>query len=904
MSPGSAGFAHQVHDALAHLYDTVYLQTHPLAKLAGAEGAEKSANLGQVLRQSLIAAIETLRPSLDEQTNPAAWRSYHILTMRYVEGIEISDVQRRLMISKSAYYRASRQALQAVISVLRSRWRLEAGPPEPPAPGTIGATPADQGTTVSRRSAPPPRLPSPLTSFLGRQRELATVMRLLASSRLLTLTGAPGTGKTRLALEVAAQVADTFADGVVFVPLASVTDPALLLPTIVQATDVPRPGGESVLEALTDDLSNKRLLLILDNFEQIVAAAPNLIEILARCPELRMLVTSRVRLHLRGEREVAVPPLELPPVSVAGGVRKVLPTERRLEEYAAIALFVERARDVVPDFVITEETAGAIAEICYRLDGLPLAIELAAARAKLLPPASMLARLERRLPLLIGGPRDLPARQQTLRSAIAWSYDLLDGGDQRLLRRLAIFTGGATPDAAQAVCTDEAPGQPGGGQLLSLVSTDNLLDRLESLVSESLVVQTTISGLASEPELRFSLLETIREYALEQLVESGELASIQRRHAGHFLELAERAEPYLVSPQRAEWVSRLERENPNLQAAMDWWISQGDVRRGLRMASALVWFWALRGHLPEGRERMAALLASPSLAASSLDQAHALQIAATLAHHQRDFNAARALQEDSLRILRALGNQEELITALSVWGNILMQQGDYDAARAAFQENLAICQKLENIPGICFNLSNLGNIAHEQQDYAAARSLHEQCLEVCRAVQFSTGVAVQLHHLAMIAEDEGEFAEARALYEQSLSVWQADADQYGVARALLHLGGAATAQGDSIAAHGYLVRALELMKRMDDVAGIALVLERCARLAAAQQQPTRALTLAGAATALRERVGIPRPANVAAEIDAALSPAREVLGTTAAKAWAEGEALTVEQTISLATSPL
>jgi len=896
---GRDDFAALVHDALTHLYDTVYLQTHPLVQMVREEAGADRAQVGLVLRQSLIEAIERLRPNVDEDANPGAWRGYHLLILRYVEGLDAADVQRRLTISKSTYYRASQQALQSVTSVLRANWLATNDSRPRHSAESAQATP-DSGRTTSGHGASARQLPIPLTSFLGRELELATVLRLLNSSRLVTLTGAPGTGKTRLALEVAARVPETQADRIVFVPLASVSDPDLLLPTIAQVIGVQLHGSQSIVNALTEGLGNRRLLLILDNLEQIVAAAPVLVEVLARCPDLKVLVTSRVRLNLRGEREVAVSPLELPIVSVIGGTRQVLLGGRRLTDYAAVALFAERARDTVPNFEITDELAGVVAEICHRLDGLPLAIELAAARIKLLPPPLMLARLERRLPLLIGGPRDLPARQQTLRSAIEWSYDLLGPSDQGLLRQLAVFAGGASLEAVQTVCAHADLDRKG-----ELDPPPDVFDLLESLVRQSLVAQTTIEASPTEPELRFSLLETIREYAFERLFASGELDVTRLRHARYFLSLAEQAEPHVASPTRGAWVNRLDRENANLESAMDWWISQGDVAHGLRMASALVWFWALRGHLKEGRDHVSVLLAAPALAGPTSDRAHALQIAATLAHHQRDFVAARTLQGDSLQILRDLGNQEDLVTALSVLGNTDLQLGDYPASRKAFSEILAICQDLENYPGVAYALSSLGNIAQEEHDYATARSLHRRCLEVSRAMQFNTGIAVQLHHLALIAEDERDFVAARALYEESLTAWQADGDGYGAARALLRLACTATTQGDYPAAHSYLARTLALMRQMYDNDGIALALEQAARLAAAEWQPTRALRLAGAATALRERIGVPMPPSVAADLEVALSPSIERLGTTVATAtFSEGGSLMLEQAIALATSPL
>jgi predicted ATPase/class 3 adenylate cyclase len=502
--------------------------------------------------------------------------------------------------------------------------------------------------------AHPNNLPVQPTVFIGREKELAAVCSLLrdTNTRLVTLTGPGGTGKTRLALQAGAEVLNEFRDGVWFVDLAPTTDHKLVISAIAHPLGVREAGGETIADRLKAYLKDKHLLMILDNFEQVSEAALQVSQLLGSCPRLKVLATSRVPLSIRGEKEYPVPPLSVPDV-------RNLPTLERLTQYEAVRLFIERATDVKPDFQVTNENAPAVAEICARLDGLPLAIELAAARVRMLSPAALLARLSQRLKVLTGGPLDLPARQQTLRNTIEWSYDLLTEGEKQLFRRMAPFSGGRSLEALEAVCNYD-------GQL-----GIDVFEGTGSLLSKNLLRE--VEGSGGEP--RFWMLETIHECAREKLEESGESEALGREHALYFLALAEEAEPHLTGAKQIEWLDRLEGEHDNLRAALRWARERRDARDAgdaeagemeLRLAGALWRFWYVRGYQSEGREQLAAVLSGGherSGGGSAI--AKALSGAGMLAWAQGDFASARSLQEESLAIRRELGDRGGIAWALS-----------------------------------------------------------------------------------------------------------------------------------------------------------------------------------------------------------------------------------------------
>ena len=575
----------------------------------------------------------------------------------------------------------------------------------------------------------PNNLPIQATPFIGRERELEVVrQRLLRPEvRLLTLTGTGGAGKTRLALQSAADLLDEFPAGVFFIPLAPIGEATLVVSAIASALGVREGAGKPLMNALKDYLHQKQLLLVLDNFEQVASAAPLVSELWAAAPRLKMLVTSREMLRLYGEHNYPVPPLALPDP-------KHLPALERLRQYEAVQLFIERAQAAKAGFAITNENAPAVAEICARLAGLPLAIELAAARVRLLSPPAILARLS--LKLLTGGARDLPARQQTMRAAIGWSYDLLVAAEQTLFRRLAVFVGGCTLEAVEAVCNAEND--------LPM----DILDGLGSLADKSLVEH---DEFGNEP--RFRMLETLREYALERLEESGEAEALRRRHAQCHLTLAEKADSELRGPRAAARLDWFEMEHDNLRAALAWSLGQAtadaDIEMGMTLTTLMAGFWNIRGHLSEGREWLAKALAlKPKKSAS---RALVLIWAGYLAYSQGDYASARALYEESLAIERELGDKAGIATSLNNLGLVAKAQGDYASARALHEESLAIWRELGNKAGIAMSLNNLGNVAYAQGDYTSARALHEESLGIKRELGDKAGIAKSLYNLGELA---------------------------------------------------------------------------------------------------------------------------------------------------------
>jgi predicted ATPase/serine/threonine protein kinase len=722
----------------------------------------------------------------------------------------------------------------------------------------------------------PSNIPVQRTPFVGQQKEVAAARELLLRPdvRLLTVTGPGGIGKTRLAVEVAGGLMEHFPGGIHFVPLSALTDPGLLASVIVQTLGIREAGAQSSLEVLKKVLLDSApMLLLLDNFEHLMQAAPTVAELLAMSPKLKILVTSRAALHVYGEHEFPVPALAVPDLHA-------MPAPEVLSQFPAIALFVQRALAAKPDFELDPQNASAIIEICARLDGLPLAIELAAARVKVLSPSAMRTRLASRLQLLTGGARDLPQRQQTLRSAIDWSYDLLNPAEQRLFRRLSVFVGGCTLEGVEAVCDTKGD--------LDL----DLLDGMASMVDKSLLQQIE----QANAESRFVMLETIREYAREKLEASQEEARTKRAHAAYCLVLAEEE---VTEQTRAEWLDRFALEHGNFRAALEWLTQTRDAEWGLRLGSALFRFWEAREYLAEGRDRLAKLLDMAGASAPTKSRGRALFAAGVLAGEQRDYAAADTLMKQSLEIARQLEDTQAVAVCLNALAVHARDQGNLALAHSLFQESLVLWRELRDLLAIARALSNMASVLKLQGDFEHAGSLYAECLAIFQGLEDRAGVAWSLNYQGDVAREQGDRAGALALYEQALAIFREINDRWGIAGTLADLGTLASEQRDSPAAHALYRESLRIFQELEHKRGTARLLECFACSAAAEFQAERSLRLAGAAAALRQNIGAPLTPAEQTKLEAILDPARQSLSNTAsAMAWLEGWDMPVEKAVA------
>ena len=743
-------------------------------------------------------------------------------------------------------------------------------------PGASAFKPPDARETAPwrRPQALATNLPSPLTPLVGRERELRLLQQHLLQSdvRLLSLLGPPGVGKTRLAVALGHSVLDRFADGAFYAPLASVHEPELVVAAIARAIEVQkaRQSVEPSLERLKQTLRDKHMFLLIDNFEQVLSAGPLVTDLLEACPSLKVLVTSRESLHLRGEKQFPLSALAFPAAE-----RPAAALESALECYPAVKLFVERAAAVKPDFKLTNENAPAVAAICACLDGLPLAIELAAARVRLMPPEELLTRLLSaqggpQLRLVSGGPSDLPVRQQTLQNAIDWSYHLLSSTEQLLFRRLAVFVGGFTLEAAEAIYMEDV----GARQALPL-HPPNIIDLLARLVDKSLL------GLEQQgAQSRYVMLETIRQYAFEKLRETDEHEQVAMRHLAFFARLAEEAELKLRSVEQLAWLKRLDAELDNLRAGLDWSQAGGAsvqrVENGLRLASGLIWFWYGHGHLNEGRQWLERLLSNECVqtAVYGTIKAKALYVTGFLAWAQGDHQRAESLLDaalaigrdlqdksivassllvlglvynaeglseraaatlaESVRLYKALGSKSGTAHALRNLGTIHVHLAHYRLAAGLLEESLALSRELRDDWSIGGSIFELGRIARALGDYERARMLVEEALSLYRELDFQRNISHALNELGYIALDQNDLRRAAALYEESLNLSRKQGTQWTLADSLYGLGVVATRRGAYAEAQSLLDESAAVRRSMRSVRQLAQVQNRLADVARAQ----------------------------------------------------------------------
>jgi predicted ATPase/DNA-binding CsgD family transcriptional regulator len=719
-----------------------------------------------------------------------------------------------------------------------------------------------------------------LTELVGRQREIAAAIRILRDGRrLLTLTGPGGVGKTQLALAIASTAADLFPDGTVFVSLAPIADPELVAGVVAAAFDASVRDPTNVADAVAARVGQRTMLLLIDNFEHVLGAAPLLTELLAECPTLSVLATSRSPLHLSGEYVLPVPTLTLPNSAVPDRLAD-------LEHFEAVQLFVNRARAACGEFSVTSQNATSVVEICRKLDGLPLAIELATARLRVLPPQALLERLEHRLPLLSGGAQDTPARLRTMRDAIAWSYDLLTPSQQVLFRRLGVFAGGCTVDAVEAACADG-------------LHDVTPLDGLSSLVDQSLIRRS--AQAAGEP--RFEMLQVVREFALDRLAAAGEEESARRAHAEYFRRLAERAGQARGLDQERLHV-HVEDELNNIRATLTW--SLGDTRQpadldaALELAGALWFFWIHHSAPGEARLWLArAIEVAP--ARRSAPRAKALVALGAIEWRQGDYGLARLHLDESAEIFREIDDFQGLAYTHHIAAHVLFEGRELTEARFLFEASQAAHARAGDLLGGLPLIGDLGMVAYHQGDYETARGFFEACLRSCREHGVTDHAADSLNRLGDLARVAGDFDRAQALYGESLTLWQSVHGIPGIASALHKLGQTARRRGDAVAARRLLAESLSLQREIGNKQGVVECLVALAGLALEWASPERGVELLAASEAQLDGLGAPLAPVDQADFEHDLARGKASLGAEAwATAHAKGRRLDSTEALSLA----
>ena len=735
---------------------------------------------------------------------------------------------------------------------------------------------ARETATISPRT----NVTEPMTSFIGRESEQTEIRDLLTGHRLVTLTGAGGVGKTRLALRVASQMLDVHRDGVWLVELASLCDAGLVPRTVAAILGIEERSGKSSGKVLAEYLESKQLLLVLDNAEHLLAASAQLVdEVTRQCPHVAVLMTSRERLGVPGEAIYRVYPLSVPD-------RQSELTAERLFRYESVQLFRERAQLLVPNFVITEHNAPAVAAICQRLEGIPLAIELAAARVRSMSAEEVNRRLDQRFRLLTGGSRTAPRRQRTLRAAIDWSYDLLSDTEKRLLDRLSVFSGGWTLEAVEEVCSGDG------------IEQWEVLDLMTALVDKNLVLTRE-----DHAETRYGLLETVRQYAWDRLTQCTDCARWNRGHLAYFLQLAEQAERHLRSAEQQRWLEVLEAEHGNVRSALRWSSATDDAAAdGLRLAASFWPFWLMRGHFREGRAWLARFLAATPAEQSLPARARALRGSGVMAELEGDYAAARASYEQSIAICRELGDRRGIAGSLNNLGSIASAQGDEETARRLWEQTLEIRRETADALGIADVLGNLGKVAYHRRDYEAARAMWDESLSISRQLNDRRGMTFSLSNLGRVALDQRDYATARAMWEESRTMAEELGDRWGYAWSLMNLGDLACAQNDYPTGKMLHQDSLAIRRELGNRPSIADSLDRLAAVAFVLQGPLVAARIWGAVERLREEIGTPLSSDERIRQEGLVASARHVLGDDSAFSshWQHGRGMTLEQAMAYA----
>ena len=708
-------------------------------------------------------------------------------------------------------------------------------------------------------------LPAQMTTFIGREAAMNDVRRLLASHRLLTLTGPGGSGKTRLALQVAAEVVEEYPDGVWLVELAVLSDPLLLPQAVAQVLGVREEPGQTLPQTLARSLESKALLLVLDNCEHLLPACQGLAEtLLHACPRLRLLLTSQQAPGIVGTARYPVPSLSLPSAGQS-------PDLDQLRDSEAVALFAERAAAVRASFVLNAANAPAVAQICRSLAGIPLALELAAAWMDVLTPDKIAARLGDRFHLLTRGNQAALPRHRTLRETIDWSYGLLSGPEKALLARLSVFAGGWTLEAAEAVCAGDVVGVE--SLEADALAAEDVLTLLSRLVDKSLV-----AAEPSETDTRYFLLETIRHYGQEKLIEAGIAEAFRLRHLEWCLSVAEDVEPHLQGADQSTYLTKLEQEHDNFRLVLDGFFGHEDPERHLRLTAALARFWLNRGHLSEGRRRLARALAGAASCGTTRSLAKALTGAGYLARAQGEYEAAHAFNEEALLCWRVLEDDSGIASTISNQGLLAMEQGDYASARGLYKESLEIRTEKKDTWGIAATLNNLGLVAWYEGDHQGARLLYDQSLILRRGLGDKQGVATSLNNLGSVAWDENDHPGAVSFWKQSLALFQELGDKPNTSIILFNLAHATSRSDGFAVAQAYYRDSLTMAQELGDLEGIAMVFENLVEVEQEGKCPERAARLAGAASALRQATGTLLPADHRAKYESLVEQVRSVLG--------------------------